>query len=167
MVNDTAAPVEVSFASQIVSLSGEGREFRMAAATCGPDRAETLLAIDAADLPEDRLLFWSFAASNGMRGEGHHAPVPYKALELEPSGLAVTSAPRPDGGFDITVSARSLALHVMVEASVAGRWSDNAIDLLANEERRLVFTPSQPPADGETPSFHALDLQSCQSGSAG
>ncbi len=167
MVNDTAAPVEVSFTSRLVSLSGEARDFRKAVATCGPERAETLLVIDAADLPDGMLLFWTFEASNGMRGEGHHAPVPYKALELEPSGLTLASAPRPDGAFDVTVSARSLALHVMVEANLAGRWSDNAFDLLANEERRLVFTPSHPPAEGEMPSFHALDLQSCQSGSAG
>ncbi len=167
MVNDTAAPVEVSFTSRLVSLSGEARDFRTAVATCGPDRAETLLAIDAADLPDDMLLFWTFEASNGMRGEGHHAPVPYKTLELEPSGLTLASAPRPDGAFEVTVSARSLALHVMVEANLAGRWSDNAFDLFANEERRLVFTPSHPPAEGEMPSFHALDLQSCQSGSAG
>ncbi|MBB3975117.1 beta-mannosidase [Rhizobium azooxidifex] len=167
MVNDTAKAVEVSFSSRLVSLSGEARAFRTASGTCGPDLAETLLSIDASEVPQDALLFWSFQASNGMSGSGHHAPVPYKALDLAPSGLAVTSAPRADGGFDVTVSARALALHVMVEANVAGRWSDNVFDLLAGEERRLVFTPAQPLVAGELPAFHALDLHSCQSGSDG
>lgn len=167
VVNDTAKAVEVSFSSRLVALFGEARAFRTASGTCGPDRAETLLSIDASEVPEDTLLFWTFSASNGMSGKGHHAPMPYKALDLAPSGLSVTSAPRADGGFDVTVSARTLALHVMVEANVAGRWSDNAFDLLAGEEQRLVFTPAQPLAAGELPAFHALDLHSCQSGSDG
>ncbi|MCV3737361.1 glycoside hydrolase family 2 protein [Rhizobium sp. TRM96647] len=167
VVNDTAEAVEVSFVSRLVSLSGEASAFRTVSGTCGPDRAETLLSIDASDIPQDAVLFWSFQASNGMSGSGHHSPVPYKALDLVPSGLALTAAPGVDGTFDVTVSAQGLALHVMVEANVAGRWSDNAFDLLAGEEKRLAFSPAQPLAAGERPAFHALDLHSCQSGSDG
>lgn len=166
MVNDTGAPVEIAFSSWLVTLAGESSPFRDATGTCGAERAERLLSIEAADLADDTLMFWRFEASNGMRGEGHHAPVPYKALDLLPSGLKVRAMQREDGAFEVAVSAARLALHVMVEADAAGRWSDNAFDLLAGQERVLVFEPAQPPAEGQVPVFHAHDLHSCQ-GSSG
>src|SRR5690606_10255392 len=140
VVNDTAEAVTVTLDTWFVSLAGERRPYRSAEGVCGPDKAEMLFSVFAADLPEDMLLFWSFAASNGMRGEGHHVSVNYKALELEASGLTLDVAPRDDGAFAVTASATSLALHVMLEADVAGRWSDNAFDLTAGERRTVIFT---------------------------
>jgi beta-mannosidase len=118
-----------------------------------------LFSVFAADLPEDMLLFWSFEASNGMTGEGHHVSVNYKALDLQPSGLALDAAPRGDGAFAVTASASGLALHVMLEADVPGRWSDNAFDLTAGARRTVTFTPAQ---GGAVPKFRWLDLYSCQ-----
>ena len=91
MVNDTAAPVEVALRTWLVTLSGERRPFRETTGVCSLDRAETLLSIAVHDLPQDELLFWSFEASNGMRGEGHHARATYKALDLKPSGAKLTA----------------------------------------------------------------------------
>ena len=88
------------------------------------------------------LLFWSFEASNGMRGEGHHVQGTYKALDLEPSGLSIMAGAVGEGAYDLTVSASGLALHVMIEADVEGRYSDNAFDLTAGESRVIRFTPS-------------------------
>ncbi|MFC3076060.1 beta-mannosidase [Shinella pollutisoli] len=158
VVNDTAEAVTVRLDTWFVSLSGERRPYRSAEGLCGPDRAEMLFSVFAADLPEDELLFWSFEASNGMRGEGHHVAVNYKALDLAPSGLALDVRPR-DGAFEVTASASGLALYVMLEADVAGRWSDNAFDLTAGEARTLVFTPSEA---GAVPEFGWIDLHSCQ-----
>jgi beta-mannosidase len=160
MVNDTAAPVTVELETWLVSLSGERRPHRTASGICGPDRAEMLFSVFATDLPEDALLFWSFRASNGMTGEGHHVSGNYKALDLKPSGLTLDVAPRDAGGFSVKASARGLALHVMIEADVAGRWSDNAFDLTAGEAKTVIFTPADSAAE---PRFHAIDLHACQS----
>ena len=64
-----------------------------AAGTCSPDRAATLMTMTASDIPKDEVLFWSFEASNGMRGEGHQVAGTYKALDLEPSGLSILAIP--------------------------------------------------------------------------
>ena len=48
---------------------------------------------------------------------------------------------------------------VMLEADVAGRWSDNAFDLTAGAQKTVIFTPA---TSGAAPQFHWLDLHSCQ-----
>ncbi|CAK7256542.1 MULTISPECIES: glycoside hydrolase family 2 protein [unclassified Shinella] len=159
VVNDTVEAVAVKLDTWLVPLSGERRPYRSAEGRCGPDRAEMLFSVFSADLPEDTLLFWSFEASNGMRGEGHHVHGTYKALELEPSGLTLDVSPREDGAVAVTASVSGLALHVMLEADVAGRWSDNAFDLTAGERKTVIFTPAE---RGAVPKIHWLDLHSCQ-----
>ncbi|WP_341872509.1 glycoside hydrolase family 2 protein, partial [Sinorhizobium fredii] len=138
------------------------RPLLAAMGSCSPDRAATLVAIAASDIPQDALLFWSFEASNGMRGEGHYVHGTYKALDLASSGLTLDAAPRPDGSFDLTVAATGLALHVMVEADVEGRCSDNAFDLTDGEVKTVRFTPKEPLQTGGVPRFTAYDLESCQ-----
>ncbi|WP_412472376.1 beta-mannosidase [Ensifer adhaerens] len=162
MVNDTAEPVTVELQTFLVSLDGQRTPLAAVAGTCSPDRAATLATIAAFDIPEGDLLFWSFEASNGMRGEGHHVNGTYKALDLKPSGLTLDVAPAGEGAFDVTVKASGLALHVMIEADVAGRYSDNAFDLLAGETKVIRFTPKVPFDAGELPRFSAFDLESCQ-----
>ncbi|PYE27062.1 beta-mannosidase [Rhizobium sp. PP-CC-3A-592] len=157
MVNDTREAVSIEVQTFLVSLSGERRPLMAASGTCPADRAATLVELSAADIPEGMLLFWTFEASDGARGEGHHVPT-YKALDLEPSSLHLTTAGQ-DGGIDVTVSAKGLALHVMIEADVAGRFSDNAFDLTAGTSRTVRFTPSTP-GEGPSPVFTAYDLQS-------
>lgn len=162
MVNDTAAPVTVELQTFLVSLSGVKQPLAAVAGTCSPDRAATLLTIAASDVPKGMLLFWSFEASNGMRGEGHHVPGTYKALDLEPSELSISTIPAGEDSYDVTVSASGLALHVMIEADIEGRYSDNAFDLTAGESRVIRFTPKEKPETGNVPRFVAFDLQSCQ-----
>lgn len=162
MVNDTAEPVTVELQTFLVSLDGQRAPLAAVAGTCSPDRAATLATIAAFDIPEGDLLFWSFEASNGMRGEGHHVNGTYKALDLKPSGLTLDVAPAGEGAFDVTVKASGLALHVMIEADVAGRYSDNAFDLLAGETKVIRFTPKVPLGAGDLPRFSAFDLESCQ-----
>ncbi|MEI2296914.1 beta-mannosidase [Ensifer sp. MJa1] len=162
MVNDTAEPVTVELETFLVSLDGRRTPLTAAAGTCGPDRAATLVTMAASDVPEGSLLFWTFAASNGMRGEGHHVNGTYKALDLQPSGMTLDVTPAGEGAFDVALRASGLALHVMIEADVAGRYSDNAFDLLAGETKVVRFTPKMTLAAGERPSFTAFDLESCQ-----
>jgi len=164
LVNDTTAAVEVDIAVSLITLSGERRPLTSARAACTPDAAITALTVDTASIPADCLLAWRFKASNGMEGEGHYVHGTYKALELEPAGLTVaTEKIERDGTVAMNVTARGLALFVMIESETDGRYSDNAFDLAAGESRRIVFAPAKPLAEGTTPSFRIYDLQSCQS----
>ena len=162
MVNETAEPVTVELQTFLVSLAGEKMPLTAAAGTCSPDRAATLLSVAASEIPRDTVLFWSFEASNGMSGEGHHVEGTYKALDLEPSGIAISAHSAGDGTYELTVSATGLALHVMLEADVEGRYSDNAFDLTAGESRVIRFKPKEQLAAGRHPVFKGYDLQSCQ-----
>jgi len=67
-----------------------------------------------------------------------------------------------NGTVELTVTAKGLALFVMIESEVEGRYSDNAFDLATGESRRIVFTPAKPVAGG-VPAFRIYDLQSSQS----
>jgi beta-mannosidase len=163
LVNDTLEEVSVDLNISILTMKGERRHLRNVQAVCSPDAAVTALSIDASDIPEGALLAWHFTASNGMGGEGHYLHGTYKALELEPAGLSVTHEyVEENGGIDITVTAKGLALFVMIESDTDGKYSDNAFDLAAGESRRIVFTPATPLAGG-LPDFCFYDLQSSQS----
>ncbi|MGO4436145.1 beta-mannosidase [Rhizobium sp. RAF56] len=164
LVNDTTADVEVEIAVSLLTLSGERRPLTTAKAACTPDAAVTALTLDRASIPEDCLLAWHFKASNGMEGEGHYVHGTYKGLELRPAGLTVaTEKVERDGTVEINVTAKGLALFVMIESELDGRYSDNAFDLAAGESRRIVFAPAKPLGEGVTPSFRIYDLESCQS----
>lgn len=160
LVNDTLEDVTVTINLSTVSLDGRRTLLKSVDAVCSPDAAVTAIALSAADLPPDAVLFWSFTASNGMGGEGHYVHGTYKALDLEPPGLEVSVSPVGDGAFDILVQASGLALVVMAESETPGRYSDNAFDLTAGESRRITFTPSA--AGSGTPEFRIYDLYSCQ-----
>lgn len=163
LVNDTHDEVSVDLNISILTMKGERRHLRDVQAVCSPDAAVTALSIDASDILEGALLAWHFTASNGMGGEGHYVHSTYKALELEPAGLSVTHEfVEENGSIDITVTAKALALFVMIESDTDGKYSDNAFDLAAGESRRIVFTPATPLA-GELPDFRFYDLQSSQS----
>lgn len=163
LVNDTNADVTADISVSLLKLDGERVPLTTAHAVCTPDAAVVALSIDADQVPADCLLAWRFTASNGMGGEGHYAHGTYKALELQPAGLAVLREEKEENGtVELTVTAKGLALFVMIESEVEGRYSDNAFDLAAGESRRIVFTPAKPLA-GDAPEFRIYDLQSSQS----
>lgn len=162
MINDTAEPVEVVAHLSALTLSGERLPLRQVSGTCGTDAAETLLEFALSELPQDTVLAWTFTASNGMSGEGHHVPDTYKALDLKPAGLETQVWAETDGRFTLDITARELALFVLVESEVRGRFSDNLFDLAAGDARRVIFTPRDPLPAGTTPAFRLYDLQSSQ-----
>ena len=162
MVNDTAEDVEIDMNIFALTMDGQRIPLKSANGTCAPDAASTLTELTLDGVPDGALVSWDFIASNGMTGDGHHVSDTYKALDLLPSGLTFETKSRGDGAFEISVSATGLALFVMIEADVAGRYSDNVFDLAAGEIRRIVFTPTK----GEEtlhPQFKVFDLHSCQS----
>ncbi|WP_250956776.1 glycoside hydrolase family 2 protein [Rhizobium sp. CG5] len=162
MVNDTAEPLTIDMNLYALTLDGVRVPMKTANDVCEADRAGTLMTLDTAEIKPGQLIVWSFIASNGMSGEGHYVHGTYKALELQPSGLTITAAPLSSSGYELTVSATGLALFVMINSDVPGRFSDNAFDLTAGESRRILFTPSAAMPGGVEPRFTAYDLQSCQ-----
>ncbi|MBB2683256.1 glycoside hydrolase family 2 protein [Rhizobium sophoriradicis] len=164
LVNDTLADVSVDLSISLLTMEGERKHLKDVQAVCSPDAAVTAATIDVSEIGEGTLLAWRFTASNGMGGEGHHVNGTYKALELEPAGLVVTHEyVEASGAVDINVTARGLALFVMIESETDGKYSDNAFDLAAGESRRITFTPAQPLERGRLPDFRFYDLHSCQS----
>jgi beta-mannosidase len=164
LVNDMLADVSVDLSISILTMKGERKHLSDVQAMCSPDAAVTAATIDVSEIAEGTLLAWNFTASNGMGGEGHYVNGTYKALELEPSGLVVTHEyVEASGAIEINVTARGLALFVMIESETDGKYSDNAFDLAAGESRRITFTPAAPLASGGLPEFRFYDLHSCQS----
>jgi beta-mannosidase len=161
LVNDTLDDVTVTLNLSILTLKGERQPLQSIEAVCSPDAAVTALAIAADTVPADCLLAWRFSASNGSGGEGHHVMRSYKALELEPPGLEFWVSSAGYGAFDILVQSHGLALFVLIESETPGRYSDNAFDLAAGENRLVRFTPTEPTA--QPPNFRIYDLHSCQS----
>ncbi|PCK82907.1 beta-mannosidase [Rhizobium sophoriradicis] len=164
LVNDTLADVSVDLSISLLTMKGEREHLKDVQAVCSPDAAVTAATIDVAEIGEGTLLAWRFTASNGMGGEGHYVNGTYKALELEPAVLTVTHEyVEASGAVDINVTARGLALFVMIECETDGKYSDNAFDLAAGESRRITFTPARPLERGKLPDFRFYDLHSCQS----
>jgi beta-mannosidase len=165
LVNDTAVDVAVTLNLSLLTLRGERSSLRSIEAVCTPDAAVTVLTLPSADIPDGSILSWSFSASNGMAGEGHHVPGSYKALELEPARLELAVSPSGDGAFDLVVEADGLALFVLIESGTAGRYSDNAFDLARGESRSIRFTPAAP--TDAIPQFRIYDLYSCHAAGEG
>ncbi|CAN7344752.1 beta-mannosidase [Neorhizobium tomejilense] len=165
LVNDTAVDVTVILNLSLLAVQGERNSLRSIEAVCTPDAAVTVLTLPSADIPDGSILAWSFTASNGMAGEGHHVPGSYKALELEPARLALAVSPCGDGAFDLVVKAEGLALFVLIESGTAGRYSDNAFDLASGESRSIRFTPAAP--TDAIPQFRIYDLYSCHAAGEG
>jgi beta-mannosidase len=162
MVNDTLDPVTIDVNLFSLALDGKRSPLKSVQGDCSPDRAEVLLTLDTTEIPVDGLLAWEFTASNGMRGEGHFLNGTYKSLDLMPPKLSTKVTALDGGSFEISASAEGLALFVMIESATPGRYSDNAFDLSAGENRRIVFTPSSPLEPGALPDFRIYDLYSCQ-----
>lgn len=162
MVNDTPDDVEIDMNIFALALDGVRIPLKSASGTCGPDAAALLTEIDLHQLPAGALLSWNFIASNGMMGEGHHVRETYKALDLRPSVLTHQVSTLDNGDVEVEIVAEGLALFVMLEADVAGRYSDNLFDLAAGERRRIVFSPSDKAQTGK-PAFKVFDLYTSQS----
>lgn len=162
MVNDTPDTVTLEAELFALTLSGRRLPLKTVTGSASADRAIALVEVAQADIPADALLGWRFAAANGTAGEGHLSVLPYKALELEPPGLALNVRPLPDGTYEVSVTAAGLALFVVIEADRPGRCSDNAFDLAGGETRRIIFTPADGAGSGAVPQFRTYDLFSCQ-----
>ncbi len=149
-VNDTRNPAEMTVTAYACALDGTATEIGTGRATVTGEAA-TLLTIDPADLGDGVLTFGWTATANGetTKGGDIFAPRPWKTYALPDPSLAhdVTEA---GGAFTLAVTAQAMAFFVTAEASVPGRWSDNAVHLGPGHTARLTFTPA---TAGASPTF--------------
>lgn len=123
------------------------------------DRARSLVRVALDALGPDDFLFLDWKASDGSSGRSHFSPRPYKAHRLEPPGLRLAAA-RDGDAVRIELAAERPAFHVMVEAPVPGRFSDNVFDILPGETVALTFTPAPGTAFPGAQEFVLRDLHS-------
>ncbi len=160
-VNDTPAALTLTIGAVAVNLKGETRPLARASAEVTPEAAVTVHRIAAAQIGPDEMLAYVWADAEGNRIAGDvFAPKPYKSYDLLPAGLS-HSAQEKGGSWEVTVSAKALALFVCLEADQPGRFSANAIALFPGHPATITFTPAAP---GPAPRFTLRDLYSATYG---
>ena len=148
-VNDTRAPVTLMVEAHAAGMDGRTRPLGKAEVTVG---AQAVPALTVEGLTEDEIL--AFTWSGDAAGGDTHAPRPYKSYDLRDPRLSLDVA-RDGDGWALTVAAEALALFVAAEASVPGRFDNNAVTLFPGHPARLRFVPDDPAA---TPDFILRDL---------
>ncbi|MBI1217978.1 MAG: glycoside hydrolase family 2 protein [Rhodobacteraceae bacterium] len=160
-VNDTGAPLTLTVGAAAVDMRGATRPLARETLTVPPDAAALALHIPAGALAADEMLTFVWTHADGRRiGGDIFAPQPYKAYDLLPAGVEL-SVSAAETGWDITLSARALALFVAIEADQPGRFSGNALHLFPGHPATIRFTPTTP---GPAPRFTLRDLHSATYG---
>ena len=135
--------------------SGRCRHFPAWSPEWGGDpRPHRLDQIDAGSF-----LFLDWKASDGSTGRSHFSPLPYKAHRLDAPEIEL-KAERDGSAIRLLLTAQKPALHVVVEAPVAGHFSDNAFDILPGEAVAVIFTPDDPATAVDVAAFVVRDLHS-------
>ena len=150
-VNDAPTPVELNVTLCAIKMDGTLRDLGTVTSTVS-DEAVDLMKTPVNTLADDEMFHFYWTDDTGQSGSDTFATRPYKSYDLHAPDLSSTVA-----GNQITITAKSLALFVAIEADVAGRFDDNAFTLLAGESRTLQFTPADSTAK---PNFTLRDLHS-------
>jgi hypothetical protein len=102
----------------------------------------------------------AFTWCSDAQGGDVHAPKPWKAYDLQPSGLRAGIA-REGDFWKFTMMVKALAHFVAVESEVHGCFSTNAVTLFPGHPATITFTPGDPSA---VPVFTLRDLHSATYG---
>ncbi len=138
-VNDTPTEVTISVEAFAASPSGELKALIRAEASVPTDRSAELAGISTSVMGEGNILLYRFTVSNGMSGEGHFSPKPYKALDLEAAGIIADIA--VDGAVaTVRLSSKRLGLFVVPECGEEGHFSDSAFVLTPGICKEVTFT---------------------------
>jgi beta-mannosidase len=103
------------------------------------DKGQEITRLDRRRLV-DGIVMFSWIDEKGVVRRNHISPVPYKHLALPDPGIQHVITEN-NGEISIKLTAQNLALYVALECDVAGHFSDNAFDLLADESITITFTP--------------------------
>jgi beta-mannosidase len=143
-INDTREPVEIELAVSYAVTDGTQEKVTETGKINVPaDKPVELRRIVAANVRNHGVYVYEWQLGDGTAGRNHFAPVPYKTLWLLDPAIQGDIKDQ-DGVLNITLTASKLALYVMVETEVPGRFSDNYFDLYPNESYTLTFRPEDP-----------------------
>jgi beta-mannosidase len=157
-VNDRAEAVTITVTANAAAMDGSTRALGKATVTVSPDAAMPVLEIAPDALRVDEVL--AFIWSGDAQGGDVHAPKPWKAYDLLPSGLTA-DIKREGDVWKLTLQVNALAPFVAVESQVPGRFSTNAVTLFPGHAATITFTPEDSSA---VPSFTLRDLHSATYG---
>ncbi|MES2550202.1 MAG: glycoside hydrolase family 2 protein, partial [Pseudomonadota bacterium] len=157
-VNDRPEPVTITVVANAAAMDGSTRKLAEATVTVSPDAAVPVLTIPADALRADEVL--AFIWSGDAQGGDVHAPKPWKAYDLLPSGLTA-DIKREGGMWKLTLQVNVLAPFVAVESEVPGRFSANAVTMFPGYPATITFTPEDPSV---VPTFTLRDLHSATYG---
>ncbi len=152
-INDSSAPLELVVSAMAVDMGGKTRILAETRLKLGGS-AELAIRISKGHLAENEMLLYRWSHGKTQLGQDHFAPKPYKSYPLLPSGVTHHVTKLGDI-YHIEISAKALALFVALEADVDGRFSDNALSLVAGESTTVTFTPAQ---KNTAPRFVLRDL---------
>jgi beta-mannosidase len=157
-VNDRPEAVTITVTANAAAMDGAVRKLAEAVVTVSPDAAVPVLTVPADALRPDEVL--AFVWSGDAQGGDVHAPKPWKAYDLKPSGLTA-DIQREGNVWKLTFQVNALAPFVAVESEVPGRFSTNAVTLFPGYPTTITFTPEDPSA---VPAFTLRDLHSATYG---
>jgi beta-mannosidase len=157
-VNDLPEAATITVTANAAAMDGSVRKLAEATLTVSPDEAVPVLTVDFDALEAGEVL--AFIWNGDAQGGDVHAPKPWKAYDLLPSGLTADIA--SDGEvWTLTLRVNALAPFVAVESEVSGRFSANAVTLFPGYPATITFTPEDPSA---VPTFTLRDLHSATYG---
>jgi beta-mannosidase len=157
-VNDRPEAVTITVTANAAAMDGTVRKLGETTVKVSPDAAVQVmdLALDALKADEVLAFIWNGDAQGG----DVHAPKPWKAYDLLPSGLTA-DVRQEDGEWELTLQVNALAPFVAVESEVPGRFSTNAMTMFPGYPTTITFTPDDPSA---VPVFTLRDLHSATYG---
>ena len=158
-VNDGLEPQALAVELFTISMAGKTSPLQTVKAAIGSDKSETVAVLGLSDIPAGHMLGYSFVAPNGQNGRGHFAALPYKAYDLQNTEITIETTIKGNAVI-IKTSAKALALFVMLEAGVAGRFSQNCFMQLPDETVEVVFTPKDTSAEEAAKTIMIRDLYS-------
>ncbi|WP_333816852.1 beta-mannosidase [Tabrizicola sp.] len=157
-VNDRPEAVTITVTARAAAMDGSTRALAEATVTVPTDAAVPVLELGPEALGPGEVLAFTWAGDS--EGGDVHAPKPWKAYDLLPSGL--TADIRREGmQWKLTLQVKALAPFVAVESEVPGRFSTNAVTLFPGYPATITFTPDDPSA---VPRFTLRDLHSATYG---
>jgi beta-mannosidase len=157
-VNDRPEAVTITVTANAAAMDGSTRTLGEAMVTVPPDAAVPVLTLAPDALRPGEVL--AFVWSGDAQGGDVHAPKPWKAYDLLPSGLTA-DIKRDEDFWKLTLQVKALAPFVAVESEVPGRFSANAVTMFPGYPTTITFTPEDPSA---VPTFTLRDLHSATYG---
>lgn len=160
IISDLTDEADVSVKVFALSLNGAERPLGSVRSIIHPDQSAEVFSIVQEALEPDELLGFEWVCADGTSGSDVYAPKPYKAYPLSSPHLETTLT-ETEFGYDIVLSAQSLALFVALESDIPGRFSANCLTVRPGHDIKVSFIPK---TSDKKPNFTVRDLYSATYG---